>query len=317
MTTKSSEIPVLPLLAYLTFFLLSSCGLSQDFAYTTNKGMITITGYTGPGGPVTIPDAIDRLPVAAIGDAVFKQQFNITSMTLSSNITSIGNWAFAFTSVTNLVIPNSVTNLGDYVAYSCYSLLSLVVPGSVGNIGAFAFSDCTHLGSITLLDGVSSIGTNAFASDNFGSMILPASVTNLAYESFGGCYSLSSLYFKGDAPYADTYAFYSTPRQVTAYYLPGANGWGSTLGANPAMPTGIWLPLQVVTDDGNFGIRTNRFSFTVTGSTNDVVAVDGCTNLADPAWSYVNVLTLSGGAARFTDPRWTNYPGRFYRVRSR
>jgi len=72
----------------------------------------------------------------------------------------------------------------------------------------------------------------------------------------------------------------------------------------------------VLTDDGNLGIQDNRFSFTVTGSTNDVVVVQVCTNLADPVWSYVNVLTLSGGAALFSDSRWTNYPDRFYRVRS-
>ncbi len=316
MTTRTNYYLQLMLVAFFTCFLLSSGGRAEDFSYTTNNGTLTLTGYTGPGGQVTIPDTINGLPVIAIGDAVFKQKFNVTGLTISSNVTSIGNWAFAFTSVTDLVIPNSVTNLGDYAAYSCYPLLRIVVPGSVGSIGQFAFSDCTHLGSITLLEGLGSIGTNAFADDNFGSMVIPASVTNLAFEAFTGCYSLCSLYFKGDAPYADPYAFYSTPGPVTAYHLSGANGWGPTLGVHPAFPTGVWLPLQLLTDDGNLGIQNNRFSFTVIGSTNDVVVVEACTNLANPVWSYVNVLTLSGGAALFSDPRWTNSPARLYRVRS-
>jgi len=316
MNKNTTSSPGFLLSANLVFFLLAPFGQAQDFTYSTNNGTIAITGYTGPGGAVTIPDVINGLPVTAIGDAVFKQKFNVTTITLPSNITSIGNWAFAYTAITDLVIPNTVTNLGDYAAYSCYSLLRIVVPGSVGNIGLLAFSDCTHLGSIVLLDGVSSIGTNAFADDNFGSVIIPATVTNLAYEAFGGCYSLKSLYFKGDAPYADPYAFYGTPRPVTAYYPPGANGWGPTLGVDPPMQTGIWRPLQALTHDGNFGVQNNRFSFTVAGSTNDVVVVDACTNLANPVWSYVSVLTLSGGSSLFSDARWTNYPGRFYRVRS-
>jgi hypothetical protein len=39
-----------------------------DFIYTTNGGTITITGYTGPGGAVTLPNTITALPVTAIAD---------------------------------------------------------------------------------------------------------------------------------------------------------------------------------------------------------------------------------------------------------
>ena len=219
------------------------------------------------------------------------------------------------TSITNLIIPNSVTNLGDYALYSCYSLLSVVVPGSVPNIGEYAFSDCTHLAKISLQEGILSIGTNAFADDNFGSIIIPASVTNLAYESFAGCYNLSSLYFDGDSPYADPYAFYGNPGPTTAFYLPNSNGWGTSLGVNPAVPTAIWSPLQAQTADGNFGIRNNQFGFTVTGSVNDAVVVEACTNLANPVWTFIKVVTLPGGSSIFGDSKWTNYSGRFYRVR--
>ena len=42
--------------------------LPTEFNYTTNNGTITITGYTGPGGAVTIPSTINGLPVTSIGD---------------------------------------------------------------------------------------------------------------------------------------------------------------------------------------------------------------------------------------------------------
>src|ERR1043166_3431749 len=151
MTTRPQSSSWLIKLPCLGVFLAVHLAQAGDFTYATNNGTAIITGYSGPGGPVIIPDTIYGLPVTAIGDAVFKQKFNVTGITIPSSVTSIGNWAFAYTSVTNMVIPDSVTNLGDYVMYSCYSLQSFVVPGSVPSIESFAFSDCTHLQNITLL----------------------------------------------------------------------------------------------------------------------------------------------------------------------
>ena len=45
--------------------------VEAQFAYTTNNGTITITGYSGAGGSVTIPDTINGLPVTSIGDSAF------------------------------------------------------------------------------------------------------------------------------------------------------------------------------------------------------------------------------------------------------
>ena len=42
-----------------------------QFTFITNNGAITITGYTGPGRAVTIPDTINGLPVTSIGEMVF------------------------------------------------------------------------------------------------------------------------------------------------------------------------------------------------------------------------------------------------------
>ena len=45
---------------------------AQDYTYTTNDdNTITITGYTGSGGDVTIPDTIDGFSVTSIGDDTF------------------------------------------------------------------------------------------------------------------------------------------------------------------------------------------------------------------------------------------------------
>jgi hypothetical protein len=64
------------------------------------------------------------------------------------------------------------------------------------------------------------------------------------------------------------------------------------------------------------GVRTNRFGFTITGTSGLVIVVESCTDLAHPAWSPVETNMLTGGSSYFSDPQWITYPARFYRLRS-
>jgi hypothetical protein len=63
-------------------------------------------------------------------------------------------------------------------------------------------------------------------------------------------------------------------------------------------------------------VPAGQFGFTITGANNLVIVVEASTNLANPAWIPVGTNTLTGGSFYFSDPRWTNHPARFYRLRS-
>src|SRR6266581_1921859 len=67
-----------------------------QFTYITNNGTITITGYTGPGGAVTIPGVIDGLPVTSIGQEAFNLVYNMTAVTIPNSVLTIGGEAFRF-----------------------------------------------------------------------------------------------------------------------------------------------------------------------------------------------------------------------------
>src|SRR5690242_2284379 len=54
---------------------------AQDFTYTNRNGTITITGYIGPSGNVTIPASIGGVAVTAIGGAAFTENTNVTAIT--------------------------------------------------------------------------------------------------------------------------------------------------------------------------------------------------------------------------------------------
>src|SRR5258708_15303861 len=69
--------------------------VQAQFNYTTNNGTITITGYTGPGGAVVIPETINGLPVTRIGDYAFYLKTSLTNLTIRNSVTSVGYGAFS------------------------------------------------------------------------------------------------------------------------------------------------------------------------------------------------------------------------------
>jgi hypothetical protein len=100
---------------------------------------------------------------------------------------------------------------------------------------------------------------------------------------------------------------------LISYYLPGTTGWAKYF--QITLPTALWLP-QVQPGDASFGVRTNQFGFSITWASGMSVVVEASTSLANPVWSPVSTNTLIGGSSYFSDAQWTNYPNRFYRIRS-
>ena len=68
--------------------------------------------------------------------------------------------------------------------------------------------------------------------------------------------------------------------------------------------------------DARFGGQTNQFSFNINWASGQTVVVEASSNLSNPDWQPVQTNTLTDGTAYFSDPQWTNYPNRFYRLRS-
>ena len=79
------------LLTLLGFILLSTPLVTTaqefgDFTYSSDGSAITITGYTGPGGAVTIPATITGLPVTGIGDYAFSGCTGLASVTIGNSV---------------------------------------------------------------------------------------------------------------------------------------------------------------------------------------------------------------------------------------
>ena len=112
----------------------------------------------------------------------------LKSLVIPDSVTNIGDYAFwGCTSLKGLVIPDGVTSIGDCAFYDCESLKSLVIPDSVTSIGKSAFLNCKSLKSLVIPDSVTHIGNGAFkACSSLKSLVIPASVGNIIGNPFSG-----------------------------------------------------------------------------------------------------------------------------------
>ena len=167
----------------------------QYLDYEIKNGEVTITDCDESiTGELVIPSEIEGYPVVSIYEAFFNCT-SLTSVMIPNSVTRIREYAFAgCTSLTSITIPDSVTIIGEYAFGDCTGLTSITIPNGVKCISVMAFLDCTGLTSITIPDSVTIIGEYAFAScTSLTSITIPDSVTSIGRGVFSGCTGLTSI----------------------------------------------------------------------------------------------------------------------------
>ncbi|MGM9553572.1 MAG: leucine-rich repeat domain-containing protein, partial [Faecousia sp.] len=143
-----------------------SADSSTDIAYPVEGGNIyfdketgTITDCDDTVTNADIPATIDGVAVTSIGHWAFRSRSSLTSVIIPNSVISIGYSAFEdCSSLTSVTIPNSVTSIRGYAFSGCSSLTSVIIPNSVTSIGYSAFKDCSSLTSVIIPNSVTSIG---------------------------------------------------------------------------------------------------------------------------------------------------------------
>jgi len=131
------------------------------WTFTTNEVEAVITGVTPqPTGDLSIPSALAEKTVTGIGERVFADCYDLTSVAIGDGVRDIGESAFnRCHGLTNVTMGITVANIGDSAFWDCKTLSGrLTIPNSVTNIGASAFRYCSELTGLTIGSGVASIG---------------------------------------------------------------------------------------------------------------------------------------------------------------
>lgn len=217
----------------------------SGWTFTTNVvgGItnLTITGYSGASTFLIIPDAINSMPVTAIGEGAFSSRTSPVGVSIPSSVSDIGRVAFLnCLGLSSLELANGVATIGDLAFFACTNLTSITIPASLTNLGMAVFVNNPSLQTFTVSPSNQFFSaTNGILFDKSLTMLIqcpanktngltiPASVVNVGDFSFGSCVSLTSLTIPNGVTNIGTYAFYDCSHLTNAVIPPSVVNIGS------------------------------------------------------------------------------------------
>ena len=257
-----------------------------------------------------------------------------------SHLEEIGDYTFYATPLEDIVIPASVTGIGEYAFQYCGNLhgLSFAENSGCAAIGREAFASCTSLKNVILPDALVTLNTLAFYGSGLEEVTVGAGLTSLGDGTFSGCEELQVINVaEGNPKYSSYDGVVYNKAQTELLMVPGARSGSYTLPGTvdtiaPYAFAGVkkitevnlnsglkkigkyafsectsltsqTLPdtLQII-DEGAFKGCTSIRSFTMPGSLTTIgeEAFSWCTSLAVPVTIPANVVSL-GQYAFFND----------------
>ena len=173
--------------------------ISDDEVEVTFDDCYINSGINSYYGDIVIPETVTYDGVTYTVTGVGQRAFHncngpLTSVVVPNTVTSIGELAFAGNGqLSSVILPNSVNTIGDRIFYDCQSLASVQLPVGISVLTLEMFYNCVSLTSFVIPPTVTRIEERAFYGAGLHSVEIPESVTYIGEEAFLSCLSLSSV----------------------------------------------------------------------------------------------------------------------------
>ncbi|MCD8019570.1 MAG: leucine-rich repeat domain-containing protein [Clostridiales bacterium] len=243
-----------------------TCGDSLTWTLSS-AGTLTISGtgkMTSWSGPKYVP--------------WYDYHGSIKKVVVENNVKSIGKYAFGtyYYNLTSVTLPSTITSIGDSAFRDCSKLTSINLPSNITTIGSFAFEYCTGLKDISLPSSLISVGTCTFAHcSKLKSISIPVRTTVIAIKAFESCTSLKYIFIPTSTTEIQDGAFLSCTSLSDVYYAGTSAKWEEiSIGTSNDYllsctfhynATG--LPTTVTSSTVSAGSGTSKATYTILSST--------------------------------------------------
>ena len=174
------------------------------------------------------PDTLTEVPNGTCGDSLTWELKNgvltISGQGIMYDYQEDAPWQDYADDITQVVIAEGVTTIGDYAIWCCFNLTDVTLPTTVTSIGFMGFAGCLEMNNLPLPANLKSIGESAFAEcQGMTELVIPAGVIQIADGAFEGCVGVKKITFLGAAPTIGEGAFQLV--EAKAYYPAGDTSW--------------------------------------------------------------------------------------------
>lgn len=232
---KNYLLKSLPLLAA---FLLPSTALAEEFEvdginYNIEDGVVSVGYNYSAEGDIIIPETV-------------------TYEGVEYTVTAVGEWAFNWSQITSVSLPETIESIGASAFSGCQSLTQIEIPASVKSIGEFAF-DNAGLTSVTIPGTVEHLADYAFQQNaNLTECVIEGGVGKVPYSLFANCWSLTNVTLGEGIEEIGDYAFCG-PTNISELVLPSTLKRVGAWAFQFAALTKLTIPATVTTlGDGAF-----------------------------------------------------------------
>ncbi len=142
----------------------------------------------------------------------YKEEKGVTEVVIPDRVTEIGEWDFKYCkNITSIIIPKSVSKINCEAFYGCTNLKNIIIPEGITKLFYGTFYGCTNLENMIIPKSVTEIDNDVFSScEKLESIEIPENVTVIGAGAFKFCRKLKNVVIPESVTKIGGLAFYNT-----------------------------------------------------------------------------------------------------------